>query len=194
MSAAKNNVAGAKRRTTPARKPSRRKEDEVDMSVILRNVPPGYHWGWFSREDQRMHLQTVDREHAGLYKVWLERAGRRVFEPEGKIPPRIVNRLEEEVEKLRRHIEARWVNFMIDNRWLQLKTAGTKVSITAYGHVPGRFTRTFDLRDFFRPEALAQIGLEDVVLSRELPAIEVWPNRAEDRRHHIWLGSILWQE
>jgi len=46
------------------------------MAVIIRNVPPTYNWGWFSREDPRMHVQTVDRVHLHLnYKIWLEREG-----------------------------------------------------------------------------------------------------------------------
>ena len=49
------------------------------MAVILRDVPAGHNWGWFSREDARMHLQTLDRKHFGLYKIWLERAGRRAL-------------------------------------------------------------------------------------------------------------------
>lgn len=167
---------------------------EPDMSVILRDTPPGHGWGWFSREDPRMHLQTVDREHYNQYKVWLERAGRRVFEPANKIPAKVLKRLEVEVQERRVHIEGRWVNLMIDNRWIELKRAGSKITIVAYPHVPSRFTRTLDLREWFRPEALALIGPDDVILSTELPAIEVWPKRPEDRRHHLRLSTILWQD
>lgn len=51
------------------------------MAVIVRNVPPSYSWGWYSREDPRMHLQAVDSQHRKLgYKVWLENKGKRVVE------------------------------------------------------------------------------------------------------------------
>src|ERR1022692_1949001 len=30
------------------------------MTVILRGLPKGFDWGWYSREDPRMHLQIVD--------------------------------------------------------------------------------------------------------------------------------------
>ena len=64
------------------------------MPVILRNVPAGYNWGWYSREDPRMHLQVVDDAHKGLgYRVWLEARGKRVFEPEGDIPAKVLKKL-----------------------------------------------------------------------------------------------------
>jgi len=37
------------------------------MPAILRDVPSGHKWGWYSREDQRMHLQSVDGKYK--YKV-----------------------------------------------------------------------------------------------------------------------------
>ena len=51
------------------------------MPVIIRNVPPGFNWGWYSREDPCMHVQTLDGPE---YKIWLEEAGKRVFEPVGR--------------------------------------------------------------------------------------------------------------
>jgi hypothetical protein len=30
-------------------------QDRTAMSVEIRDAPPTYDWGWFSREDQRMH-------------------------------------------------------------------------------------------------------------------------------------------
>ena len=51
------------------------------MAVILPNAPKGYSWGWYSREDPRMHLQTVDSKHMNEYKVWLENKGKLRFEP-----------------------------------------------------------------------------------------------------------------
>lgn len=71
------------------------------MAVIIRGKPPTYDWGWFSREDQRMHLQVVDRLHWKLhYKVWLEREGKKVFEPEPGIPAKQDLTLNEEFAML----------------------------------------------------------------------------------------------
>lgn len=76
--------------------------------VILRGVPTGIDWGWFSREDPRMHLQTVDSKNLNRFKVWLEANGKRAFEAVGKVPAKTLKALETEVKKLRRHIESRW--------------------------------------------------------------------------------------
>ena len=73
--------------------------------IILRSVPTGFNWGWFSREDPRMHLQTVDRKHEGRYKVWLEKNGKRIFEPEGSIPGKVLKALQAEVTQLRDEID-----------------------------------------------------------------------------------------
>src|SRR5262245_41133279 len=65
------------------------------MPNIIRDVPPGHNWGWYSREDPRMHIQSTDGLHD--YKVWLETRGQRGFEPEGKIPAKILKALQKEV-------------------------------------------------------------------------------------------------
>ncbi len=174
------------------RKESRGKKAPESMAIILEDVPPGHHWGWFSREDPRMHLQTVDRKHFNQFKVWLEKAGRRVFDPAGAIPAKVLKKLEAEVQKNRALVEGRWVNLMIEVGWLQLRTAGTKVTLTAYPANPNRFQRVIDLGDWFTDEALALIKPEDVILSKEMPALEIWPQRPKDLQHHIRLSSILW--
>src|SRR5215471_9965240 len=71
------------------------------LAVILRDVPGGYNWGWYSREDSRMHLQTVDDVHRNLYKVWLEKKGTRTFEPAGTIPAKVLKKLQSEIARLR---------------------------------------------------------------------------------------------
>lgn len=172
--------------------------------IILRSVPKGVSWGWFSREDARMHLQTVDSKNFGRYKVWLEKNGKRVFEPAGNIPAKIVKALETEVKKSRRHIEGRWVNFMIANDWLDIHTRGTIVTVKVYPNVPGsRLTRTVDLTEWlpgvYNPRSkvwppFEPIQPEEVVLSKELPAIEIWPQKDESLRHHFFLPTILWED
>src|SRR5688572_16932865 len=102
-----------------------RKVKRKPMAVVLRDVPFGFNWGFFSREDPRMHLQVVSRKHLDLdYKVWLERAGRRVLEPEGAIPARVLKKLVAEIEAQIKSIEAEWVHFMIKQRWLRLAVRG----------------------------------------------------------------------
>src|SRR5690348_930178 len=102
---------------------------EPDMAVIIRDKPPTYHWGWFSREDPRMHLQSVDKAHIHLhYKVWLEKDGRRVIEPEPGIPAKVLKTLKATIIAERERIEAEWASFMIRNGWLRVRLAGNAIS------------------------------------------------------------------
>jgi hypothetical protein len=173
------------------------------MAVILPNVPKGVNWGWYSREDTRMHLQTVDSKNQNAYRVWLERDGKRVFEPANSILTKILKKLEMAVKERRRNIEGRWVNFMIAQDWLELHVSGTLVTVVAYPHVPGsRFTRTVDLVEWlpgiYNPRSqvwppFEPVKPEEVVLSKELPAIEIYPQKDESLRHHFFLPTILWE-
>jgi hypothetical protein len=189
---------------TPVKQARRTSErNGRDMAVILRGVPKGYNRGWFSREDPRMHLQTVDSKHHDLYKVWLEKKGKRVFEPAAEIPSTVHKRLRAEVTAKRRHVEGRWVNFMIANHWLSLSMKDSLITVTAYPSVPGsRFTRVVDLADYlqgiYNPRSQMwpkePVKPEEVILSPELPAIEIWPQKEESLRYHILLSTILWQD
>jgi hypothetical protein len=155
------------------------------MAIVLSDVPGGIDWGWFAREDPRMHIQTVDRKDHTHYKIWLEEKGKPVFQPVGKIPAKILKRVEAEAARLRLHIEARWVNFMIDCQWLELRVAGTRVTLIAYPHTP-------NLADLFIPQVASQIRPEIVTLNNEMAALEIFRDRTEDRRHHLRLSTILW--
>ena len=162
------------------------------MAVILRDVPAGYNWGWFSREAQRMHLQTLDRKNFGLYKVWLEHKGRWVIEPDGTVPAKILKKLSVEIQRRRRHIEGRWTIFMIENGWIQLHVALPEAVVTAYPNTPNKITRRVNLQRWFTPETYAEIKPGDVFLNKELPALSVFKDRPEDLRHDFYLPSILW--
>ena len=166
---------------------------QTAMAVILRDTPPGYHWGWFSREDPRMHLQTVDEEHRNLYKVWLERKGCRVFEPAAPIPAKVLKKLQAEVTKRRRHIEGRWAIFMIKNRWLRLHVTLPEVTLIAYPDTGGKFTRKFNLQKVFSPETYADIHADDIFLNEEIGALSVFKDVPEDLRHDFDLTRILWE-
>jgi len=150
-----------------------------------------------------MHLQTVDSKHQNDYKVWLEREGKRVFEPAGPIPAKVLAALEEEVQRRRDHIEGRWTDLMIANGWLTFSMRGRDVTLTAYPRVPGsRFTRTFDIAYYFAgiydptyPMVnKTPIKPEDLGLNKEMGALEVWVQKEEDRREHIRLSTILWRD
>src|SRR5262245_14451267 len=169
------------------------------MTVILRGVPKG----WFSREDPRMHLQIVDSKNLNKYKDWLEKDGKRIFEPVGKIPGKILRGLEAEIKELRRHIEGRWTNLMIENGWLRFSMRGREVTLTAYPAFAGaRFTRSVDIADYFpaRYDPASQIKdktpitPDGLILNDQMAALEVFPKKEESLRHHIFLPTILWED
>lgn len=180
------------------------KRPRSGMAVILRNVPRGYDWGWFSREDPRMHLQVVDREHLRLhYKVWLEEKGQRVFEAAARIPEKILKKIEEQVAENRDLIEDQWTRFMIDKKWLALALDGSLITLTAYPVFAGsRFQRTLDLADEFpglydpSPQVRTRgpVKPDELILSSEMNAIEIRPRLHESERHHIYLPPILWRD
>lgn len=162
--------------------------------VILKDVPPTYDWGWFSREDPRVHLQAVDKDHYDLgYKVWLERDGRRVIEPEPGIPAKVWKALHAQILKRRGMIEAYWISHMMRKGWLELQVVQPIVVLIAYPRFAHRFVRTLDLReDFGDPETLAKITPSDVVFNKEYAVLEIFPKREIAGRTHIRLESILW--
>jgi hypothetical protein len=169
-------------------------QPRLDMSVIMRGKPAGYNWGWFSREDQRMHLQTVDKTHIHLhYKVWLESKGRRVFEPEPGIPAKVLKALATVVEKERERIEAEWAAIMIRNAWLKARLVGGTIVLSAYPKSPTGFERTIEVLDLIPNESIAKkVTAKDVALNEEFAFLELFPERDEAKRQHQPLPRILW--
>ena len=165
---------------------------EADIPVIVRNIPSGYNWGWYSREDPRMHLQTLDGPEG--YKVWLEEEGKRVFQPVGKIPRKVLHPLQKKLIDQRQFIEGKWTRFMIDQGWLQLFVALPHATLLAYPNHPGKFSRKIDLRTWLTPEQLATLKPDMIDLNREMAALRLWSDRSEDQvPYDVRLASLLWQ-
>ena len=162
-------------------------QDKTAMSVVIRDAPPTYNWGWFSREDQRMHVQIVDPQHIRLhYKAWLEDHGERVFIPDKNIPPKIVKELLKAVREQEESVEATWVQFMIKNNWmtLQLESDQRHFVITAYPNGSGKFQRRVDILYHFAGAGL--LDEKDIALDERDATIKVWG------RQDIQLSKILW--
>jgi mRNA-degrading endonuclease RelE of RelBE toxin-antitoxin system len=164
------------------------------MAVVIRDTPPTFDWGWFSREDPRMHLQSVDKDHRHLhYKVWLEKKGKRVFDPEPEIPARVVKALKRQIEQQRGRIEAYWIIFMIQNNWLRVRLVGDQVVVQAYPNTPNRFERTIPLAEVIPNHALARaVTQQDLRLNPEYGVLEFFPRREEGARLHVRLEPVLW--
>ncbi len=165
-------------------------ERKPEVPVIIRNVPSGHSWGWYSREDQRMHLQSVDEQHD--YKVWLEEDGGRAFEPVGKIPSKVAKALREYVAAHRLAIEDRWVRLMLDKHWLHLHIALPKLTLVAYPNMPAKFTREIDLTTWFDDKQLESLRSEIIDLNREMAALRLWTNRPDEDTYDARLSRLLW--
>lgn len=141
--------------------------------IVLRNVA-GHDWGFFTREDPRMHIQTMEegaRKGPKSAKVWLERDGARIFEATGPLSGKQLKNLEEAVADERTNIETKWINMMIKNQWLTTRRVDSIVTLTAYP-THNSFKRMLDLRKEFpamyseevvRPwtEAPPRVALDD---------------------------------
>lgn len=170
---------------------ARRYRDKVGMAVVLQGVPGKLDWGWFSRDDPRMALQTVNDENLkgeSAYKVWLEKEGARIFEPVGVIPAKVLKVLRTTVHARRFNIEAQWASYMIEKQWLKvvLDPSGKVATLLAYPNFPGHFSRTVDLVEHFAIIDEEPLAKSDIKLRRNPASIELWG------RQHISLPEILW--
>jgi hypothetical protein len=172
----------------------------LGMAALLRDVA-GHNWGWFSDEDERMHVQTVDEQ--ALYapkkvKFWLENQGRRIFElAEGDLKGGPTKELKAKVDEERRRLESRWVVFMIGNGWLRADLEGSIVTLTAYpGH--NSYTKTLDLRERFPGAYKAHPSWDTVpiyvTLDQQHCALAVGPDKRAANRNHIRLPDLLFRD
>ena len=169
------------------------------MAVVLRNVAD-HNWGWFSREDQRMHLQTVEddaREGPKKVRVWLENKGKRTFEGvTGNISGAALKKLKTRVGEDRDQIEDKWIVFMIGNGWLTAKLKGRIVTLTAYPGTHNTFTREIDLSREFpgaypdNEQSWDRVPVY-VDIDREHCALAVGTAKKTDDRNHIHLVDVL---
>ncbi len=162
------------------------------MAVIARGVPSGHNWGWHSREDQRMHLQSVDAQHD--YKVWLEESGERILEPVGKIPAKVLKALREYVSEHRLFVEDNWVRLMLAKGWIDLHVALPKITLVAYPSSPHKFVREIDLTTWLDPRHLATLTSDIIELNREMASLRLWTNRPEEQAYDARLSRLLWGE
>lgn len=138
-----------------------------------------------------MHLQSLGKEYE--YRVWLEQSGKRVFQPEGKIPSKVLRSLSAKLTENRRPVEDLWVRFMLDKGWLALHVALPNVTLVAYPNTPNKFTRVIDLASWFAQEQLATLRPEIIRLNREMAALRLWADRTEEQvPYDARLSTLLW--
>jgi len=176
-------------------------QQKMAMAVILRDVA-GHNWGWFSREDPRMHLQTVDLRTKDTIKVWLETVGKRDFVlAKGTLEGKEYRELFAEVQSNREYLENLWAAFMIDNGWLSAVVKGDVVLLTAYPKTNSSFQRKIELRKEFpgafrsQTQGYNRPGWDGknllVDLDSENALLAVGPAENPDERNHLLLSKIL---
>jgi len=89
-------------------------------SVVLKDSPPGWDWGWFGTTEPPLTIVPMHREKRHLGRVILEdRHGARVFEPIGKIPQNILDELATEVDLHDITIEDAWSYYAAIRGWIR---------------------------------------------------------------------------
>lgn len=157
--------------------------------VVLRDIPTGCNWGWFAREDQRMHIQTVNRERRGM-RVWLETDGHRTFVSDGPLKASVEQALRVAVTEHRDMIDAMWISFMITKGWLRIaKAGGPIVALDVYPFSNSQRTVQIDILEEFPNASTSDL---EVALDPSLPALVVGASFPENRQNHIDLVDHIW--
>lgn len=168
------------------------------MAVVLRNVAD-HNWGWFSREDERMHVQTVDKgsmKGPNKVKFWLEDRGARVCTlAVGNMSGADQKKVQAKVTADREHIEELWIHFMIQNDWLKADLNGSEITLTAYPNSHNRYERTIDLRRLYPGAYKGANNWDDAPpdldWDREHGMLAVGHQKNLDDRIHIEVGEFL---
>lgn len=169
----------------------------VAMAKILDDVC-GYSWGFYSREDLRMHIQAMNpqtKKEYG-YKIWLEQKGIRIFEPAvPKIPEKILIDLKTalDVDGERTTVELAWTRMMIQKKWItvHIDEQANSAQVIAYPNTGISFLRIVDLNDHtvmpehYKPDNWRlDWGTYSLILNTKYPKMET----------HIDLLELLWQD
>ena len=172
------------------------------MATVFPRLTGTTSWGFYSREDPRMHLQTVDQERKkdnSIIRVWLENLGTRTFEidvcPDDKDSRKAVDALKKKLLTDRKKVEVIWTNLMYDKDWIKTELRGDVVVVTAYPGYHSKFTRLINLREegpgLYRNNPDLKIDPKDVTLKKESMSLSV--KAADHEFVDIPLEEILWQ-
>lgn len=161
------------------------------LAKLLRNTA-GRDWGFFSEEDDRMHIQTVDDKGASS-KYWLEDRGVRVFTKAygNEDDRKVLEAIRKDDNKNR--VERAWVKLMIQRGKLTVSYNNYVVTLTAYPRTHNSYSRQVNLAEMF-PGAFPKWSLEPPVvdLNPDMCSVRVGDADEEpDLRHDLYLPPIL---
>jgi len=161
----------------------------------------GFNWGWFSREDERMHIQVVGRQPEADLGFWLETRGTKVFEPRNEVTRKLTSKDKGEIlAKLRQervHVEEEWASLMIQKDWISARLDGTDLKVVAYPGTPGSFKRIVDLRKEF-PGIYVKgngppVDSEGIRFDSDKVSVVLNGNRHERKHIYLPLLDFLWE-
>ncbi len=103
-------------------------------TVIIRDTPPGWLWGWWVDGTPRLGLVPLRPNHRELGQIWLEDAeGKRSLTVAGEIPAGVLRKVEVIIAAARSRIEDFWVSHMIRKNWLAVDFAPSgDLRVTCY--------------------------------------------------------------
>lgn len=164
------------------------------MAVLLRGVSR-HDWGFYSREDERLHIQTVDSaSYKGRRKakVFLEEQGKRVFlvDMVGDMTRSEFKDLLHEVQERSDEIEHSWVEDLEETGKLTIALRGDEVLLTVFPGTHNKRVVPVSLRELFP----AVDSFDDWVATfdRSLGALAIGSkSKAQDRRHHLRVEDFL---
>jgi hypothetical protein len=161
------------------------------MSKVFRDVS-GVTWGFYTKAEQRMHLQVIEPKEL-KYKIWFEENGYRIFEPIGKIPDRVLTPLRKIVEADDRWIlEVKWTKLIIDKSWIKVKVnhATGAATFTVYPNSRDSFVRVENLSDYVTfPDFYAQGNYR---FDRNTCSLVLNAKAEETEQEYVPLPEILW--
>lgn len=163
------------------------------MPTILRNVGRA-NWGFYSNEEDRMHLQTVaDRRED--YKAWLEDGGRRVVEDAyGNMPAAVLRALREDLarEPERRHVERAWLQRLITMGKVTTTIDSTNgiALVDTYAGTRSAIRRRINLRRHTADSIDYAPG--NWRLDGDLSALVLGTQLTEDRQIYVYLPDVIW--
>jgi hypothetical protein len=90
-------------------------------AVLIRDMPPGWRWGWWLDDCPRLSLRPLNPGHRKFGRIWLEDSeGKQCLIVEGEIPQAVLRDVEAIIAEGRPLIEDAWVGHMLRQDWLSV--------------------------------------------------------------------------
>ncbi len=165
----------------------------VAMATILDGVAK-LDWGFYSREEDRMHLQVVGPRGSPNYKVFLEREGKRVFEPaKDREPPPIVDKaLRKALARDLHIVEAEWLDRLIKTKKILVKLhpATETATVDVYPGTRDKIHRTIILATHATVDEYD--SAEKWRLDGDLSALVLNADKDKRKQVYIYLPDVIW--